>query len=268
MYVILRLVFISVFVLLCAFDSVSRHTSRSKSGSKSSDSHAFKAIELASKASSNGGTIIAAHNRDTCIMLTWKQRGNVNISPPYSKLQQVADNMVIGVSGIVSDGNHLSNKLFEMIQHNHLTYNSNSNVCRSATAIGEYMHGMTLSTQLRPFGVSLCIMGFDDVHDAMIVELDPLGNCRRCKVTCLGPYSNQLMSLWDRNRYDPIHMDSTDLLDHSISILNKCLSNRDITLHPDDVTVCFTRKNTENSFNFVSRDEIVHLLQRNNINCH
>lgn len=56
------------------------------------------------------------------------------------------------------------------------------------------MHKQTLTNLDRPFGLKLCVLGFDENdHKPQIFDIDPVGNIYEYNVTCIGAYSRHFL---------------------------------------------------------------------------
>lgn len=89
--------------------------------------------------------------------------------------------------GLVPDCVHLSEKLFEETSEYRYVYNSEISGRRLITSIATYIHEHTLyPSSLRPFGVNLCMINYDNVHGPQIYEVDCFGNVHNRQLTCLG----------------------------------------------------------------------------------
>ena len=81
------------------------------------------------------------------------------------------------------------------------------------------MHWQTMSSGRRPFGVRCLILGVEsDEKKPVAFELDPLGSCHRCKLSCTGPYAEALVASL-RDQGDPKELGSAQLLRRCVETL-------------------------------------------------
>lgn len=148
-------------------------------------------FELATQASSRGGTVIGAHNKKYAVLLAWSNvEGDAFLLPSNRRnVWKINDGMAASAVGVASDCFHLVDKIHEMSSKSLYIYQSNPIGARLVSEIANYMHRQSLVIERRMFGAKLCIACFDNTKGPQIYEIDTFGNVYSCKLTCLGSQS-------------------------------------------------------------------------------
>ena len=144
-------------------------------------------VEHANKASMNGGTIIGIRSDDVAILITWSSWTDKNVLLP-KKIHRITDSIGVSSSGIVSDVNFLTDKMFEEATEHSFIFGCDPPASRLAMSLADYVHERTISARYRPLGIRTCIASYDDISKASIHEIDAIGNLHKCKLTCIGNY--------------------------------------------------------------------------------
>lgn len=144
-------------------------------------------VELANKAVAKGSLLLSARSNElvvTCSIDKIGRSSSVIGYPP--KVRKIADTLAIAATGVVSDVNHLTNKIFEeYVEHENL-YGKPQPLKTVASNLATYVHERTLTSYYRPFGVSMVVFGEDDNGGTRLFEIDPMGNCHTCTMCCAG----------------------------------------------------------------------------------
>lgn len=142
-------------------------------------------VEYADKASMQGGTVIGITSGEVAILITYTSWGDRNVKVPR-KIHRITDFTGVSSSGIASDVNFLTNKMFEEATEHSFVFGCDPPATRLAMSISDYVHGRSLSVRYRPLGIRMCIATYDDISKASIYEIDAIGNFHRCKLSCIG----------------------------------------------------------------------------------
>jgi len=234
------------------------------------DSNAFMPqIELAFKASNNGGTIIAAKAKDIAIMILYRKKEKDETIKESSRVKIINKKTIMGFSGISPDGVHLSNILFDKCIEYESIYGNNMPLVKCAKVMSQTLHERTLSHQTRPLGVRLCLIGSNDNISPSIVDIDPLGNYYESSLCCIGPYSNKLIDSF-KNKSIIESRDKTginsvvssdkakciDLVKTCIGKLKSCLDDDNIVVDGKDLVICVMGKSIDSQ-----------ILSKKSVNC-
>ena len=142
-------------------------------------------VEYANKASMNGGTIIGVRSEDIAILITWSSWTDKNVLLPR-KIHKITDYTGVSSSGIVSDVNFITDKMFEEATEHSFIFGCDPPASRLAMSIADYVHERTISARYRPLGIRTCIASYDEISKASILEIDSIGNLHKCRLTCVG----------------------------------------------------------------------------------
>ena len=161
-------------------------------------------VDSALKAATNGGNILAIKNisKNKIIAVLWSpiEPGidvDYNNNNYNNNIQKLSDKLFFCGAGVAADVTFLCNRVFdEVLSHRHL-FGSECMIDRLAATIASYMHESTLSMRHRPFGARILFLGLDESSSsrpgARLLELDPIGNCHDCILSCIGPYTEHIM---------------------------------------------------------------------------
>ena len=149
-------------------------------------------VEYANKASMKGGTVIGICSDEAAVLLTWSSWSDRSVKLPR-KIHQITDFTAVSSSGIVSDVNYLTQKMFEEATEHSFVFGSDPPASRMAMSLADYVHDRSISARYRPLGIRMCIASYDDMSNASITEIDAIGNLHRCRLSCIGKLRYRLM---------------------------------------------------------------------------
>ena len=131
-----------------------------------------------------GGTVIAAKANDfaTIICCQPKIPGQY-ITPKVFKLHNY---LCYTGTGISSDFSYIKQKIFSLLSNSIYTYGQEPSITRLVSSIATIYHDRTMSSGQRPLGLRSIIMGYDDISNVKIFEIDPFGNTYDCHVCFSG----------------------------------------------------------------------------------
>lgn len=222
-------------------------------------------IEYATKTTTKGCSIIAAHNTDVSILLLYKGDMKSNLlmkEQSYTdvSIKRISNNIGCASTGISSDINYLTNKLFKGVLNHETVFDSSVPVIRITNNLASYIHSRTITSKYRPFGIRLCIVGYDKSLGSLVLDIDALGNKHQNKLCCLGPRAQKLSKLW--GKVDPITLSSSELIERLINTLETCLINEKIKLNLHDIAIALVGK--DKPFTILTRDEVIEILENKN----
>mmetsp|Transcript_14201 Transcript_14201/g.23629 ORF Transcript_14201/g.23629 Transcript_14201/m.23629 type:complete len:307 (-) Transcript_14201:134-1054(-) len=155
-------------------------------------------IEAAFKSAERGSTILAINSDDHVVIMTW-QPSDSAIEEPSMKLVRLSKTMGLCATGIVADAHYLSQQAFKEVLTHQRVFGSVPVLSRLSHNLADQMHKKTLSLASRPFGVMLCIFGFDTGKaQSQLYQVTPSGSCRECSVFCTGRNSEKLLASYKK----------------------------------------------------------------------
>jgi len=219
-------------------------------------------IEYATKTTIKGSSIIATHNNDISILLLYKgdMKSNRLIKEQsYTdvSIKKLSNNIGCGSTGISSDINYLINKLFEAVINHETVFDSSVPVIRITNNLASYIHSRTMTSKYRPFGIRLCIIGYDKSLGSLVLDIDALGNKHQNKLCCLGPRAQKLNNIW--GKVDPIMLSTSELMEKLVNTLETCLIDEKIKLNSNDISIALVGK--DKPFTILTRDEVIEILE-------
>jgi len=183
-------------------------------------------VESADKASKRGSTVIAVHNRNHGIILTYKSSGDDNDDdddannnegeeeeeneekhkqdatsmrvPRDRRVHILSSSLGAAFTGIASDVHFLANKLFDEVSLHTFVFGTDMPNARLANELADTIHSRTLAKRFRPLGVRACLMGCDTQKNVTLFEIDALGSCVQRRLACVGKYGEALSKRWGR----------------------------------------------------------------------
>lgn len=148
---------------------------------------AMNQIEYANKAVQKGGSILGVRSKDFSVSFSLRNKKRSSVLSQPSKVRKLTSSYGIGAAGILSDANYLTNSMFDMVLSHQTKFDSDPPMSKLASHVAAIVHSNTMVSSRRPFGVSLCLFGFDDSsQSARMFEIDPLGGCHDCRICCIG----------------------------------------------------------------------------------
>jgi 20S proteasome alpha/beta subunit len=201
-----------------------------------------------------GGTIIGACSDRAAVILTWSPVPKNSL--PIRKIHRITKMCGVSSSGIVSDVHFVTNKLFEDSLDHVQLFGSETPAIRAATNIANYVHERTLSVRYRPLGIRMCIASYDETSKGSILEIDAMGNLNRCRVACIGPHADKLLSKWQAKTPSSVGAaDAADessqwgpaeLIEATLDVLRSCLedSEEGVKVEAGDVSIAYVASST------------------------
>src|SRR3989344_143642 len=132
-------------------------------------------VEYAKKTVKQGSTAIGMVCKDGVILVTDKRIVDpLIVSDSVEKISKIDDHMGATAAGILSDARVLIERAQLKAQQHQVTYDSPVDVLSVVKDVCDVKQVCTQSAGLRPFGVSLLIIGIDS-SGASLYETDPTG---------------------------------------------------------------------------------------------
>ena len=132
-------------------------------------------VEYAKKTVKQGSTSLGIRCEDGIVLAVDKRFVNKLVDPSsIEKISKIDNHVACAMSGIVSDGRVLVDRLRYMAQEHKFVYDTPSDILMLVKDISDLKQTYTQSGGVRPFGVSLVIGGID-VDGPKLFVTDPTG---------------------------------------------------------------------------------------------
>eukprot|EP01034_Spumella_vulgaris_P028616 gene28616-35502_t len=104
--------------------------------------------------------------------------------------------------------------MFDTVLSHQTRFDSDPPISKVASQIAGVVHSNTMVSYKRPFGVSLCLFGYD-IHTrrARVFEIDTLGGCHDSRICCIGKLSHKLPHMLPSSVFEPLPADGSSPLD-------------------------------------------------------
>lgn len=149
-------------------------------------------VDAAFEASSKGGTVLALKGSESIIVITHSQSDEslcVQQTRPAKKVRALCASIAYCASGITTDSQYLSTKMFEKVSDHLYMFGSDPSIYRLSKEAADLLRMRTL-TNHRPLGIRALFLGCNNSHNKkknlVLIEVDPIGNIHDCKLSSLG----------------------------------------------------------------------------------
>lgn len=203
-------------------------------------------VEYAFKASTLGQSIIAARSDRFCAILSWNSNPKLNmiIRKSHQIIHEIGKYKCFAASGVAADVEHLTSEIFDELSYSQTIYGTELPVPRLANFLAELFHEKTMKIYHRPYGVKAIIAGYDDISNMTLFEVDPLGNCHSCKVSCIGRLGEDMIQVWPKDS-DPITMSAVDIVRTCLQTLSSVANKEELKINPEDICLCIVGENLQ-----------------------
>jgi proteasome alpha subunit len=207
-------------------------------------------VEYAKKTVKQGSTAIGMVCKDGVILVTDKRIVDpLIVSESVEKISKIDDHMGATAAGILSDARVLVERAQLKAQQHQVTYDSPVDVLSVVKDICDVKQVCTQSAGLRPFGVSLLIIGIDS-SGASLYETDPTGIFFRYNAAVIGEGETEIEEDLQKNYSTSISVE--DGLKLSIKAMVKVLDESFSVERLD----CAMIKNDDKKFIRIDRQKI------------
>ncbi|CDZ96506.1 proteasome subunit alpha type 4 [Phaffia rhodozyma] len=185
-------------------------------------------IEYAMEAISHAGSVMAILATDGVVVAAEKKvtgklldlsmtkgggaEGDAAWAAGGEKVFLLNNNVITGIAGYTADANSVVNYARTAAQNHLLSYNEDIPVEVLVQKLCDLKQGYTQHGGLRPFGVSLIYIGYDDLYNFQLYQSDPSGNYSGWKATAIGANNGTATSLLKQDYKETMNVaEATDL---------------------------------------------------------
>mmetsp|Transcript_60353 Transcript_60353/g.99594 ORF Transcript_60353/g.99594 Transcript_60353/m.99594 type:complete len:261 (-) Transcript_60353:237-1019(-) len=198
-------------------------------------------VEYACEAVKQGSVVLGLKS-STHAVLVGLRRSPSDLAHHQEKLFKIDAHCAIGVSGLTSDGRRLCKYMRSETLNYRYVYNASMPVSRMVLDVADKCQGQTQTSQGRPFGVGLLVIGYD-TNGAHLYETDPAGNYFEYLAYSIGA-RNQAAKTYLEKKYDTFtDIGQDELIQHGVNALKETVRTRDLTLTTDNTSVIVVGKN-------------------------
>ncbi|MCK5107800.1 MAG: archaeal proteasome endopeptidase complex subunit alpha [Nanoarchaeota archaeon] len=207
-------------------------------------------VEYAKKTVKQGSSAIGMVCKDGVLLVTDKRlMSKLLIKESVEKIWQIDDHIAATASGILSDARVLIEHAQVKAQNNMITYNNKVDTLSVVKDVCQLKQVCTQSGGLRPFGVSLLVVGVDEMGPKLF-ETDPIGIYFQYKATAIGECDTEIEEILDKEYKDTMTIEQG--LDLAVKALKKVLGKNFKTEGIDAAYI----KTEEKMFKRIDRKEI------------
>lgn len=212
-------------------------------------------LEYAKKSVDNSEPSIGIQTRNSIVLFSKKSstESSLIVNDSIDKIHKIDDRLSVSVSGHVTDGRILAEKLREHYLDEKAEYGEVSDILTLVYDICENIQETIQSTELRPYGVSLLVGGINYDNEPKLYKIDSAGSPSEWKGIAIGKNSNEMIKYIENNYEDYIKTDEAIDL-----ILNayKHVTRNKISENNIEIVVI----SNENGYNKKNKDELKKLL--------
>jgi len=198
------------------------------------------------------GVVLAVERRNTINSLLDESFGS-------EKIYRLGSDAACSVAGITSDANVLTSKLRLIAQRYEFTYQESIPVEQLVRNVCDEKQRYTQRGGMRPFGVSLLYMGWDNRYGFQLYQSDPSGNYGGWKAACIGHNHAAAVSLL-KQEYKEEGNSLKDALHLAVKVLSKTLDINKLTSEKIQVAT-LTRQSDRTIIKVLSCDETNKLIE-------
>lgn len=204
-------------------------------------SGSIASVDLALKSVVRGGIVFAAKSIDG--ITVWYEDASIlsdsdeDAVQCSNKIVQLTDSLFAIGCGFVSDVQYIMNYLINDYIHAVDIKGTVDSTRRVASSIAKIIFERSLSKYLRSFGTSIVLGGIDKNRAVELIEIDPYGIERDCRVSCNGRNSPEVLKRWkllmstDNNHKDcaklQYNLNNSELSEKMLSCIMQVFLNSD-----------------------------------------
>jgi proteasome alpha subunit len=180
-------------------------------------------VEYAKKTVKQGSSAVGIVTKEGAVLITDKRILDKLVVPEaIEKIFKVDDHIGATASGIISDARVLIERAQLKAQQHKVTFDSPIDTSLIVKDVCSLMQICTQSGGLRPFGVSLLIIGIDE-NGPKLYETDPTGIYFRYKATAIGEGENAIEEVLHKEYSEDMSIE--DAIKLGIKALMKAVDN-------------------------------------------
>ena len=164
-------------------------------------------VEYAKEAVKRGATAVGVTAADGVALVAFKSiHSNLVITDSLRKIFEVDEHICVTASGLIADARRLVEMARVDSQKHRITYNEAPTVDTITRGVCDLMQVYTQYGGIRPFGVSLLIVGVDD-DGPKLFEAEPSGAMTAYKADSIGVHKKEVDEILERRHTDKLTLD-------------------------------------------------------------
>ncbi len=204
-------------------------------------------VEYAKQAVKKGATAIGVVAKDGVVLISHKMVYNKLVMPEsLKKIFQIDDHIACTASGLIADARKLIDNAQLEAQKHKLTYNEPIQTKTLVKSICDLMQVYTQYGGIRPFGVSLLIIGYDD--KPYLYEAEPSGAMTGYKADAIGMHKKEVDNYLEKHYKENLSLNGAVKL--GINALSKSAGR----LKPDSLEIALI--DNSKKVKILSKEEI------------
>lgn len=217
-------------------------------------------VEYAIEAVKRGTTAIGVKTKEGCCLIVQKRFHSSLIEPDMvKKIYAIDGHLAVAIAGLTADARILVNQARIQAQIHRITYSEVIPVEGLTRRIADLKQMYTQHAGVRPFGVSLLIVGCDDLRGPQVFMTEPSGSYWGYRAAAIGSSSSAIIEYLE-TEYEQI---ADTVEEGNMSALRALSQVSEGPLNANLVEIGIIDKATK-TLGFVGREAITKLLDEVN----